>query len=399
MTKTILAFGYIPKSKGGKQLTGLATGIFDLHNTVNLLNTEFKVIIAATDIHQKKINIENTEVIGWNKFILIGHILKHPLRCFYFLFKTLQVQKFRPKNYLFKFIFLDYAIELTKPDAIHFHGNSGALLSTGLWKKSQKKILRLHGINGFDPSIPFYKLQRKLEKFVTGLHFEKVTFVAKGIRDEWEEKFGSFNCEMTTVLNGYDPNVFAPKKETESWLNGKQYDLITFSGVSERKGQIRVVEAINNLKNEGIELSYLIIGYGDKNHLEDIKKFVQLHNLNVSFIDYLTQKEIVFYLHQSKYFILPSITEGFGKVYIESIGAGIPVIIPKHLPLAKEPKILSEINSLFIDGTSTESITKGLREIYKKEKLNSNMVISNSVKTLQWGNLATEYLKIYKSIF
>ena len=242
-------------------------------------------------------------------------------------------------------------------------------------------------------------MQRKLEKFVTGLHFEKVTFVAKGIRDEWEEKFGSFNCEMTTVLNGYDPNVFAPKKETESWLNGKQYDLITFSGVSERKGQIRVVEAINNLKNEGIELSYLIIGYGDKNHLEDIKKFVQLHNLNVSFIDYLTQKEIVFYLHQSKYFILPSITEGFGKVYIESIGAGIPVIIPKHLPLAKEPKILSEINSLFIDGTSTESITKGLREIYKKEKLNSNMVISNSVKTLQWGNLATEYLKIYKSIF
>ena len=124
-----------------------------------------------------------------------------------------------------------------------------------------------------------------------------------------------------------------------------------------------------------------------------------MHNLNVSFIDYLTQKEIVFYLHQSKYFILPSITEGFGKVYIESIGAGIPVIIPKHLPLAKEPKILSEINSLFIDGTSTESITKGLREIYKKEKLNSNMVISNSVKTLQWGNLATEYLKIYKSIF
>ena len=59
----------------------------------------------------------------------------------------------------------------------------------------------------------------------------------------------------------------------------------------------------------------------------------------------------------------------------------------------------NEINSLFIDGTSTESITIGLRKVYKNEKLNSNMEISNSVKTLQWENLATQYLKIYKSIF
>ncbi len=399
MNKTILAFGYIPKSKGGKQLTGLATGIFDLHNTVNLLNSECKIIIAATDIHLRKTIIENTEVVGWNKFILTDYILKHPIRCLYFLFKTLKVYKFRQKNFLFKLIFLDYAIELIKPDAVHFHGTSGALLSTGLWNKKQNKILRLHGINGFDASIPLYKMHRKLEKFVTGLHFITVTFVTKGIRDEWEEKFGSFNCPMIPVLNGFNQYLFTPKKETESSLHSMKYDLITFSGVSERKGQHRVVEAIYNLKIEGINLTYLIIGSGEQNYLNKIKKFVEVHNLDVTFVDYLPQAEIVSHLYQSKYFILPSISEGFGKVYIESIGAGIPVIIPKHLPLAQESDILTETNSVLIDDSGIESITNVLREISNKEKLNSDVVISKSVKTLQWDKIAKQYVDIYASIF
>ena len=44
MDKKILALGYTPKDKGGKQTTGLATGIFDLHDAVNALNCDFKII-------------------------------------------------------------------------------------------------------------------------------------------------------------------------------------------------------------------------------------------------------------------------------------------------------------------------------------------------------------------
>ena len=401
MSKTILAFGYIPKGKGGKQTTGLATGIFDLHDAVNQLNSEFKVIIAATDIHQKRTKIDYTDIIGWDKKSLVKHSLMYPFRTLFFIIKTISLLRFRklvdPANMLVKFIFIDYAINLTKPDLLHFHGTSGALLSTGLWNKKIKRVLRIHGINGYDPSIPFYQLHQKIEKYVTGLLFEKVTFVANGICEEWKEKFGNFNCEMIPVLNGFNEGLFKPLKSNESIK--KQFDLITFSGVSERKGQGRVIEAIYNLKKENLNLSYLVIGSGEKKYMDTIKKFVSDNKLDVTFIDYLPQEKLVSYLHQSKYFILPSITEGFGKVYIESIGAGVPVIIPQHLPLTKEKNVLNKENSVFISDYSVKSIEEGLRKLFSSEIIYSNIKVSSSVEALQWKNLAKEYLKIYEHTF
>ena len=399
MTKKIIAIGYIPKAKGGKQFTGLATGIFDLHDAVNKFESKYQVVIAATDIHHTEIKIDNTKVVGWNKKLLLKHILIHPIRIIYFIIKTLSVIKFRkvfsPINILAKLIFIDYSIEKEKPDLIHFHGSSGALLSIGLWNKKQKKILRLHGINGYDTSIAFFSINRKIEKYITSLNFEKVTFVTNGILKEWGEKYGKFSCKMIPILNGYNAEIFQPQMSTNEII--RQYDLITFSAVSNRKGQIRVIEAINQLKKEGINLSYLIIGNGNKNYIDDLKKIVALDSLNVTFIEYLSQREIISYLHQSKYFILPSITEGFGKVYIESIGAGIPVIIPEHLPLAQISGLLNKTNSIIINDSSTESITVGLKNILNTK--NSNFDISTTVEKLRWEILASQYLKIYDSIF
>jgi len=401
MKKIILAIGYIPKGKGGKQETGLATGIFDLHDAVNQQNSGFKVIIAATDIHERKIKIDNTEVIGWNKKSLINHCLRYPLRTLYFFLKTLTLLKFRKiiplTNTLVKHIFIDYAIEFTKPDLIHFHGSTGALLSTGLWNKNLKKILRIHGINGFDPSIPFFKLHLEIEKYVTTLSFEKVTFVANGICEEWKKEFGNFSCGMIPVLNGYNQDLFKPLYSEE--VINKQFDLITFSGVSERKGQGRVIEAINNLKKKQLHLSYLIIGSGVKEYLNSIKKYAAENMLKVKFIDYLQQEELIYYLNRSKFFILPSITEGFGKVYIESIGAGVPVIIPEHLPLAKENDVLNEENAVLITDYSVESIEEGLKKIFSSELNLSPQKVSSTITSLQWKNLAKQYIDIYRSIF
>jgi glycosyltransferase involved in cell wall biosynthesis len=298
---------------------------------------------------------------------------------------------------LAKLIFIDYAIEITKPDLIHFHGTTGALFSTGLWNKKLKKVLRMHGINGYNPSIPFFKLHEKIEKYITGLSFEKVTFVAVSICEEWKEKFGSFQCEMIPILNGYNQNLFHTLKSTES--KAKKFDLITFSGVSENKGQSRVIEAICNLKRQKLDLSYLVIGSGEKEYLNSIKKFVTENKLNVTFIDYLPQEELIKYLQHSKFFILPSITEGFGKVYVESIGAGVPVIIPQHLPLTKEKGVLNEENAVLITDYSVESIEEGLKKIFSSDIIYSNIKVSSSVEALQWKNLAKEYLEIYEHIF
>lgn len=399
--KKILAFGYIPKQLGGKQTTGLATGIFDLHDAVNALNSDYKILIAATDINEEEKRINNTSVIGWNRKILIRHVLKYPFRFLYFAYRVFYLYfKFRKlisfPTILAKAVFLDYAIEKTKPDLIHFHGTSGAWLSFCLWNKKQNCILRIHGINGFDPSIPNFKIHRKIEKFITDFKFVAVTFVAKNILKEWKREYGSFNCEMVSVLNGYNPKLFYPVKE--NFIN-KKYDIITISGLSERKGQIRVLKALIKLQQEEFNLSYLIIGSGTIEEKEKINKLINSNKLKVKLIDYLPQEELNVYLHQSKYFILPSITEGFGKVYVESIGSGTPVIIPGHLPLAREVGVLNSLNSFQLKDSTTDSIFIGLKKLFKHPIKHNPIEVSKTVNHLHWSYIAKQYIALYQLIF
>lgn len=266
-----------------------------------------------------------------------------------------------------------------------------------MWNKNLKRLLRIHGINGYNPSIPFFKLHKKIEKYITGLSFDKVTFVAVGVCKEWKEKIGYFRCEMIPVLNGFNENLFQPPKSDKNLR--KEFDLITFSGISENKGQGRVIEAIYNLKKQNINISYLVIGSGHKQYIDTIKNSATDKELNATFIDYLPQKELIKYLHRSKFFILPSITEGFGKVYVESIGAGVPVIIPQHLPLTKENDVLNEENAVLIKDYSVDSIEEGLKIIFSSEFNFSDQKVSSTIKSLQWKNLAKQYIDVYRNIF
>lgn len=395
--KKILALGYIPKGKGGKQETGLATGIFDLHDAVNKLSSDYKITIAATDIHLKQTTIDNTAIIGWNKKTLILHSLQNLnilLKSFIYAISLLRYSPIIKLNTIVgKLLFLDYALKISQPDILHLHGATGALLSKFFIKKIPI-ILRIHGINGYDESIPFFNIYKKVEKRITNIKFSYVTFVTERIKNEWIEKYGEFPAPMISILNGYNHSIFRINKER---TENKKYDLITFSGISERKGQIRVIETISKLKNEGLHLSYLVIGSTTTKYKALLEKKVKDENLSVYFIDYIPQEDLVRYLHLSKYFILPSITEGFGKVYIESIGCGIPVIIPKDLPLCHEKNFINQINSIKLEDSSTNSIYNALKSIDFNKNINKNE-ISNSVKDLQWSKIANDYIKVYDKI-
>lgn len=394
-TKKILVLGYIPKAKGGKQKTGLATGIFDLHNAINNQKSEYEVTIAATDINDKKIKIDNTTVIGWSIKILMSHLLKRFYRVPFFAVNALILIKYYPiskfsKTFV-KLLFLDYAIDLVKPNTIHLHGCYYALFRKSIWKNIPT-CLRIHGINGDDKSIKNHRVYQKIEQDISKLNFTFVTFVTTAIRDSWQIMYGKFNCKMIPLINGFNPTIFSPPKAEVK----KKYDLITFSGIQERKGQLQVVMALNELKNSGINLSYLIIGAGHKDYTDQIKKYVNLHSLNVTFIDYCDQKEIVKYLWQSKFFILPSTSEGFGKVYIESIASGVPVIIPKNLPIVLEDNLISPINSILLEDCYSENIYKTLKYIDFKAIFDQN-IVATSITHLSWEKIAQRYLNLFNS--
>lgn len=391
----VLALGYLPKWRGGRQLTGLATGLFDLHNSVNELKTDVEVIIAATDVFKDESLVEATPIIGWNKSLLIKHAVKFFYRLPFFLLKSFWISRetgLSPVVDTFaKLLLLDRAVEKVNPDVIHLHGAVYAFYVKAIWKNKIPVVLRLHGMNGYDESVDDYQKFRVIEKRILDFNYRFVTFVTNDVCEDWKVKYGSFKCPMIAVINGYNSNVFYPPTHPVN----KRYDLITISGISERKGQGRVIEALQKLKSDGIELSYLIVGNGDEQYTDKIKNEAKTNKLRVDFLNYCPQNELSVLLWESKWFIQPSASEGFGKTYIESIAAGTPVIIPKHLPIVKEKEILSEVNACMHENESVESIYHCLSSMNFSKNIDYNKV-SESIKHLSWNNLAQIYVSIYK---
>lgn len=393
----VLVLGSLPKWKGGIHKTGLSTGIFDLHDAVNSLHEDIEITIAASDVYKKSMFVDHTPVIGWTKSQLILHALKRFYRLPLFFRGALYLKKFNEvfsfSRTLIKLLFLDYAVEKVKPDIVHLHGCGGACYRNYIWKKEIPVVLRIHGINGFDSTIRGYQQYREIEKSVTAYDFKFVTFVTSAICEEWKEKYGSFKCPMIPLINGYNSTVFYPSQTDVE----KKYDLITFSGLSERKGQDRVLKAIRILAQGNNTLSYLIVGSGDVQYEKKLKEYVSQNELNVKFIEYCSQDQINKYLWESRFFILPSATEGFGKVFIESIAGGVPVILPQTLPIAKEKGVLNQFNSILIEDESVDSIVKGLKSL-SSINMAKPSDISSSVSHLSWVNLAKQYINLYHTI-
>ena len=391
----VLALGYLPKWRGGRQTTGLATGIFDLHDAVNELNQGVTVTIAATDVFCDKTKVEHTPVVGWTKELLLRHGIKRFYRLPYFFFKALWIARhthlMSVSSTFSKLLLLDRAIEKEDPDVIHLHGAIYAFFTNALWRNNRPVVLRLHGLNGFDSTIIDYEKFRKIEREILSFDYSFVTFVTNDICEEWKSKYGEFKCPMIPIINGYNGSVFyTPKEKVE-----KKYDLVTISGITERKGQGRVIEALKLLKDEGVNLSYLVVGNGNEEYIELIKKRARDYDLRVIFLDYCPQNELSNLLWQSKWFIQPSASEGFGKTYIESIAAGTPVILPKHLPIVKEKGLLSSVNSFFTDDESSNSIYKCLKKI-DFDKLVDCKAIAESILAYSWSGLGERYIKEYK---
>lgn len=391
----VLALGYLPKWRGGRQTTGLATGIFDLHDAVNELNQGISVTIAATDVFKDNTIIEHTPIVGWTKKLLLIHGIKRFYRLPFFFVMALKIVRQTKLVPFFdtisKLIFLDRAIEKTKPDIIHLHGALYAYFRNALWRNKCPVVLRLHGLNGYDSTIVNYEKYRAIEQEIVKFDFKFVTFVTNDICEDWKNKYGVFSCPMIPINNGYNQNVFFPPKDKVI----KQFDLITISGISERKGQDRVIEALKQLKDEGVNLSYLIVGNGDPLYTAKIKSMVKEYDLNVVFMDYCSQDKLNELLWKSKWFIQPSASEGFGKTYVESIAAGTPVILPKHLPIVKEKGLLTSVNSLLTEDESVKSIYNCLKNI-KFNNCYDFKIVADSIVPYSWTGLGEKYIAVYR---
>ena len=198
------------------------------------------------------------------------------------------------------------------------------------------------------------------------------------IRDKLLKLYPEYENKTFTAPSGIDENLIHPSPFTlhpsHITLHSSPVKVLTCANLKKRKNINKVIKACKGL--EGFELT--VIGDGkERKNLEKLDK-------NVKFTGWLPHDEVLAKMRESDIFILPSIGETFGMVYLEAMAQGCITICTKD----------DGISGIIKDGENgflTLPVSNEIRKIL----LNIKEMDDDRLKTLRYNSFQT--IKEYTS--
>lgn len=124
----------------------------------------------------------------------------------------------------------------------------------------------------------------------------------------------------------YIPNVIDEEMFQIKKVNKKGNRIFSLGGLVERKGFQFLIKALSKVKED---FNCRIGGEGPfKRELEDMIEFYNLRD-RISLLGSLTREQVLDEFQKADFFVLPSLYESFGVVYVEAMMTGLPVIATK----------------------------------------------------------------------
>ena len=94
------------------------------------------------------------------------------------------------------------------------------------------------------------------------------------------------------------------------------------------KGYDKILAVLPKVKLDFPDVRYVLAGKYDRVEKERLEKIIEINDLkeNVVFTSFVKESELTDHFKLGDVFVMPSVNEGFGIVYIESMVCGVPVI-------------------------------------------------------------------------
>ena len=121
--------------------------------------------------------------------------------------------------------------------------------------------------------------------------------------------------------------------DLENYFNTKHNPsegMILFLGsITERKNPLLLLRALRYIESKCIFKLYIVGPHINNTYLELLKEYIVNNNLekSVEIKEEVGQKEVIDYLSKSSLLVLPSKSEGLGRVILEAQAVGCPVLV------------------------------------------------------------------------
>lgn len=179
-----------------------------------------------------------------------------------------------------------------------------------------------------------------------------------------------------------------------------KFVLLSVGELRKNKNQIVILQALNLLKNNGLDISricYGLLGIGNREpELRDQIKKLGLES-NVIFYGY--RQDVRPYLQAADVFVFPSIREGLGMAALEALATGLPVIASDNRGTREYMR--SEKNGYICGSNTAEEYAEYIYKLYQgrqdwSENFKRRAFIRNSVSRFEKSVSAEIMRRVYE---
>jgi glycosyltransferase involved in cell wall biosynthesis len=212
--------------------------------------------------------------------------------------------------------------------------------------------------------------------------------------------------KIKVIYLGVDHIFSDPVSEEKKDIILARHDLIglnyilSVASIEPRKNFERIIKVFGEIiKNEKYGDLYLICagGAGWKN--ESIHKLVQEKGLEdkVRFLGYVEEGDLPSIYNGAKFFMYPSLYEGFGLPVLEAMASKVPVLTSDVSSL---PEVAGDA-ALMVDPYSEKEIYDASIRLLEDESLRKELQVSGAERSnlFTWENTAFQTLEVYREIY
>lgn len=274
------------------------------------------------------------------------------------------------------------------PDIIHAH-TIGLCSALGYFLKKYINCPLVVTTHGSDTSIPYEF--GKLE-LLRSMYDQADCIVAVSTKLENKVKLTGTRKMTTTILNGFD---MCP---TENDYTKIPFSFIHVSNLIPQKNVDKTIIAFSKIHKIYPEATLRIAGAGPcRNELEQLADSLGIAD-RVTFLGRISVQEVLNNLREIQFFVMPSVREGFGIVYLEAMASSCITIGSQGEGISD--LIIPGKNGFLISPNEPDSIVEVVKWCVKNpDKIDD--IIQNAkvdVQELTWEKNVMRYSKLFNDL-
>lgn len=236
---------------------------------------------------------------------------------------------------------LNKVIKEFKPDIMQFVVEPYGMMVPFLKKGQTKIVLNAHSTYAFLPILVSSKIRKKISQMMTLWSYKKIDaviciskYTGQHVRKHVASIGGTQYIENKLYVIGGGIQEDSIDKVARAPLSNNPKEILGVGAVKARKGMAESIDALAHVKTNFI---YRIVGSLDSNgaYVQLLRKKIQEYNLTdkVILVGQISDDELQRMYKKADLFLMLSTNngadfEGYGLVYLEANGRGVPTIGP-----------------------------------------------------------------------